>query len=198
MVVSTKYQKGDAKGMFLPLMSQQCFFTALCIFMVMGFLRGWCREVISLVFVLLAVCLIHPDTSDTLNCFLGRSGYAITYLGGASQQLPSTCYSAISFLSGAFWSLVIFVFLVVLGYLIGNKVCPCSRCALDRLLGVVLAIISGSIIIFYLSFFLRVTGLPTSLLVSLQQANPSIFVPVIFVVVIIALIVALIAACFKR
>jgi hypothetical protein len=183
--------------MFLPVTSQQCFFIALCFFMVVGFVRGWCREVISLVFVLLAVCLIHPDTSNALNCFLGRSGYAITYLGGASQQLPPTCSSVISFLSGAFWSLLIFVFLVALGYLIGNRLFPQPRFVLDRFFGIVPAIISGSFILFYLSSFLKAAGQPTSFLVNVQQANPNQFVPVMFVIVIVSIILALIAACFR-
>ena len=58
--------------MLLPLTSQECCFSILLVFMVTGFIRGWSREVISLVFILLAVCLVHPDTSDAFNCFLGR------------------------------------------------------------------------------------------------------------------------------
>ena len=183
--------------MFLPVTSQQCFFTAIFFFVVIGFVRGWCREIISLVFVLLAVCLVHPNTSDTLNCFLGRSGYAITYLGGVSQQLPPTCYSVLGFLSGAFWSLIIFVFLVALGYLIGNRVFPQPRLVLDRCFGIVPAVISGSFIIFYTSSFFRATGQPADLLIALQQASPGHFVPIMFVVVFVAIIIALVAACFR-
>jgi len=166
--------------------------------MVVGFLRGWCREVVSLVFVLLAVCLIHPDTSDAFNCFLGRSGYVVAYLGGSPQQLPNACSSVVSFLSGSFWSLVIFVLLVALGYLIGNRVFPEPACALDRFFGIIIAIISGSFILFYLSSYVRATGESTSLQVHVQQSNPSSFMPLIFVVVIIALILALVAACLKK
>lgn len=184
--------------MFLPITSQQCFFTALCFFIVVGFIRGWCREVISLVFVLLAVCLIHPDTSDALNCFLGRSGYAITYLGGTAQQLPPTCSSVVGFLSGSFWSLAIFIFLVALGYLIGNRLFPQPRLVLDRFFGIVPAIISGSFILFYLNSFFRVAGQPANFQVNVQQANPNQLVPVLFVIVIVSIILALLAACFKK
>lgn len=184
--------------MLLPAASQQFFFTFICFFIVVGFVRGWCRELVSLVFVLLAVCLIHPDTSNALNCFLGRSGYAITYLGGTSQQLPPTCYSVLGFLSGAFWSLLIFVFLVALGYLIGNRVFPYPRFFVDRLFGIIPSIISGSFILFYLSSFFRVAGQPPNFLLSMQQLNPSQFVPLMFVFVIVSIILALVAACFKR
>ena len=66
--------------MLLPLNSQQCFFITMLVFIVVGFSRGWRREVMSLVFVLLAVVLIHPDTSDALNGFLARLGNFITFL----------------------------------------------------------------------------------------------------------------------
>ena len=182
--------------MVLPITSLQCFCTFMCFFIIVGFIRGWCREVISLVFVLLAFCLIHPDTSDALNCFLGRSGYAITYLGGASQQLPPTCDSVFGFLGGAFWSLLLFVFLIALGYLIGNRVFPCPRCVMDRFFGIIPAIISGSFITFYMCSFLRATGQPANILITLQQTSPGLFVPTMCVIVIIAIILALIAACF--
>jgi hypothetical protein len=183
--------------MVFPVASQQCYCIFICFFIAIGFVRGWCREVTSLLFIILAVCLIHPNTSDGLNCFLGRSGYAIIYLGGASQQLPSTCSAGIGFLGGAFWSLVIFVLLVLLGYLIGNTICPCPRLLLNRLLGAALGVISGSIIIFYLTAFLRAAGWAASLMVSMQQANPNQFVPVMFIIIVIVIILALFAACFR-
>jgi surface polysaccharide O-acyltransferase-like enzyme len=142
--------------------------------------------------------LIHPNTSDALNCFLGRSGYAITYLGGTAQQLPSTCSSVISFLSGAFWSLVIFVFFVVLGYLIGNRLFPQPRLVLDRFFGIVPAIISGSFILLYLNSFFRASGQPTHFQVNVQQANLNQFVPILFVIVIISIILALLGACLRK
>ncbi len=184
--------------MFLPLTSQQCFFSALCVSIVVGFLRGWRREVISLVFVLLAFCLVHPDTSDSFNCFLVRFGYIIAYLGGSSQHPPSACYSVVGFFGGSFWSLVIFLFLVALGYLIGNRIFPAPRCALDQFFGIVPAVISGAFILFYLTSYANASGEATNLQVNVERSNPNTFVPVIFVIVIITLILALIAACFRK
>lgn len=184
--------------MLLPLTSQECCFTALCIFMVVGFIRGWGREVVSLVFILLAVCLVHPNTSDAFNCFLGRSGNFIIYVSGSSQLPNSACNSGISFLGGAFWSLLIFVLLVTLGYCVGNRVCPYPRCTLTRFLGILPAVISGTIILFYLCFYMKAIGGPTNLQMNLQQLDPSSFVPVVFVILIITLVIALITSCCKR
>jgi len=183
--------------MLLPLASQECFFSVLFVFIVLGFLRGWRREVISLVCVLLAVCLIHPDTSDALSCFLGRSGSVVAYVSGSPPLPFSSCYSAISFLRGAYWSLVIFVLLVALGYCIGDRICPQPACVLDRFFGVIPAIISGTIILFYLCFYTKAFGEPTNLQ-NVQQLNPGSFVPGIFVMVIITLVVALlVSSCNK-
>ena len=184
--------------MMFPLTSQECWFSLLLIFMVMGFMRGWAREVISLVFILLAICLVHPDTSDTLNCFLGRSGRFFTYVSGYSSSPSSTCYAAISFLGGAFWSLLIFVLLVALGYCVGNLLCPCPRFLLSRCLGVLPAVISGTIILFYLCFYLRAIGGPASLELSLQHLNPGSLIPVVFMIIIIVLMDALIASCWRK
>jgi len=184
--------------MLLPLTSQECCFSILLIFIVTGFIRGWGREVISLVFILLAVCLVHPDTSDAFNCFLGRSGRFITYVSGSSQLPSSACDSGISFLGGAFWSFLIFVLLVTLGYCIGNRICPHPRCLMTRFLGILPAVISGTIILFYLCFYMKAIGEPTNFRVNLQQVNPSSFVPVIFVILIITLVVVLIVSCCKK
>ena len=179
--------------------SQMYYCAFICFFIAIGFVRGWCREIVSLVFVLLAVCVVHPDTSNALNCFLGRSGYAVTYVGGASQQLPpSPCSSGVGFLSGPFWSLVIFVHIVAIGYLIGNRVCPHSHLLVDRLRGVALGITSGTIIICYVTFFFKASGQPANFMITIQQFSPAQFVPVMSVIICVVITLALIAECFRR
>src|SRR5436190_6438454 len=129
--------KGRCRYMVLPLTSQQCFFVTMLAFIVMGFSRGWRREIMSLVFILLAVVLIHPDTSDALNGFLGRVGNFISYLSGGGQPLNSPpSSSGLSFLGGPFWSLVIFLLVAVLGYYIGNRVFPAPTTTHERFIGV--------------------------------------------------------------
>lgn len=58
--------------MSLPFTDQQCFFIAIVIFAVIGFQRGWRREVVSLAFILLAVLLVRPDSSRAVSEFLSR------------------------------------------------------------------------------------------------------------------------------
>jgi hypothetical protein len=68
---------------------------------------------------------------------------------------------------------------------------------LDRFFGVIPAIISGTVILFYLWFYMKAFGEPTNLQ-NVQQLNPGSFVPGIFVMVIITLVVALlVSSCNK-
>lgn len=185
--------------MVLPLTSQQCFFITILAFIVMGFTRGWRREVMTLVFVLLAVVLIHPDTSDALNGFLSRLGNFISYLSGSGGQLNAPPSSpGISFLGGPFWSLVIFMLIVLLGFYVGSRVFPPPNTAHERFIGIIPAVISGAFILFYLSSYAKSNGGSANLQVQVAPPDPSTFVPVIFVLALIALVIGLIASRFKK
>ena len=183
--------------MVLPLTSQQCFIVTMFIFIFVGFMRGWRREVMSLVFILLAVVLIHPRTSDDLNGFLARLGNFIAYLGG-SGQLNAPPSSPGLGLGGPFWSLIIFVLIVALGYYVGNRVFPAPTTHHDRFIGVIPAIIAGAFVLFYLSDYVKATGGSANVQVQVAPPEPSVFVPMIFVLALIALVVGLIASRFKK
>lgn len=185
--------------MVLPLNSQQCFFITMLVFIVVGFTRGWRREVISLVFVLLAVFLIHPDTSDALNGFFARLGNFISYLSGSGEPLNSPpSSSGISFLSGPFWSLVIFLLIAVLGYYVGNRVFPPPSTTHERFIGIIPAIITGAFVLFYMSSYARSTGGSANLQVQVAPPDPTTFAPTIFVLALVALVIGLIASRFKK
>ncbi len=183
----------------LPLNTEQCFFISMFVFGVVGFRRGWRREVISLVFILLAVALVRSDTSDVLNGFLARLGNAIAYLSGSGQLTSSPPSSqGLSFLGGPFWSLIIFTLIVGLGYYIGYKVFEGPKTPQERFLGIIPAIISGAFVLFYLSAYVTTTGGPGNHQIQVPLPDPSTFVPTIIIFAIIALITAFIASRFKK
>jgi hypothetical protein len=184
--------------MVLPLTSQECFFFTMFVFIAFGFTRGWRREIMSLVFILLAVAIVHPDTSNVLNSFLARVGNFITYLSGSGQLSASPSSPGLSFLGGPFWSLVIFGLIVLLGYYVGNRVFPAPSTTHDRFLGVIPAIISGAFVLFYLSSYAKITGGQANLQVQLPPPDPGTFTPVVFVVALIALVAGLIASRQKK
>jgi hypothetical protein len=186
------------KIMVLPLTSQQCFMVTIFVFIFAGFMRGWRREVMSLVFILLAIFLVHPDTSDALNGFFARLGNFIAYLGGSGQLNAPPSSPGLSFLGGPFWSLVIFVLIVAVGYYVGNRVFPAPTTHHERFIGVIPAIIAGAFVLFYMSDYIKATGGSANVQVQVAPPEPSSFVPTIFVLALIALVVGLIASRFKK
>src|SRR5438045_3751465 len=79
----------------LPFSDSQCFFFAILAFAVAGFYRGWKKEILSLLFVLIAVFLVHPSSSDqSFPQAIARIPAAVIYLlsgkpGTVSSQAPS-------------------------------------------------------------------------------------------------------------
>lgn len=187
--------------MLLPISDQQCFFIAILAFIVGGFIRGWRREIISLVFVLLAVVLVGPNTSQTVGAFLSRLPATLGYLFGftpASQPnvIPQGCTA--QGCMTPFWSLLIFACLVALGYIIGNRVFPRPSTPHERFIGVVPAVISGAFILGYLSkYFVGQSG-QARVNITLPAPDPTNYVPIILVIAIVAVVIGLIAARAKK
>ncbi|GCE27046.1 hypothetical protein KDA_25300 [Dictyobacter alpinus] len=178
--------------MSLPFTEQQCFFVAILVFVVVGFQRGWRRELVSLVFILLASFLVHQDTSNAVGSFINRLPAVIGYAAGASQQ-PQTSL-ATGFLGGPFWSLIIFAALVALGYYVGNKAFPRPFTPQERFIGIVPAVIAGAFVLGYLSNYFRTTAGRSTVSVDVQSPDPLNYVAIIFLIAIIAITVAVIAS----
>jgi hypothetical protein len=175
----------------LPFTSQECFFVAILAFIVVGFQRGWRREIITLVFVLLAVVLIRPGSGNVFSQFIGRVFSSISYLIFGSQGNSSS--SATSFLDGGLGTLFLFALVVVLGYVIGNRVFPRPASPVDRFLGVIPAVISGAFILYYLvngGFFGKTAQGQSIFSVVVQPPDPSNYLSIIFIIAIIASIIA--------
>jgi hypothetical protein len=188
--------------MSLPLVNgPMCFFIVILVFLVLGFQRGWRRELVSLVFVLLASVLIRADTSDGVGNFLGRIPVVLALMVGANtpetSSTPQTS-DATPLLAGPMWSLLIFGGVVVLGYIIGDRVFGKPATPQERFIGVIPGVISGAFVLGYLSNYVQsVSGSP-NLTLDLSTTSPANYVPVIFVIAILALVIALIAARIKK
>jgi hypothetical protein len=171
------------------------FVVAILIGMVLGFQRGWRREVISLVFVLLAIFLVQVNTSDFIGNFLSHIPGAITILLGGT---PSEGSPQGPLITGWVPSLFIFAGVVVLGYFVGNKVFPKPATTPERIIGIIPGLLSGAFVLWYLEGFIqKATGQPIIPL-DFADANPGKYVPVIFVIGVLALVVAVIAARAKK
>ena len=178
----------------LPFTAQQCFYVAIIVFVIIGFQRGWRRELITLVFVLLAVVLVRPGNnliSSLFNRLLSAFGYIATgSTGSGSSAIPN------NFL-GMWGTLLVFALVIAIGYLVGNRVFPKPTNPADRILGVVPSVISGAFILYYLTsgdFFARDAQGQSFFSIVVQPPDPTRYVFVIFVIAILAVIAGLIMA----
>lgn len=185
--------------MSLPFTDQQCFFVAILVFGIVGFQRGWRREVVSLVFVLLAVFLVHPDSSKTLSQALSRLPDSVSLLVTGTAK-PNTASGGVGGFLGPLGSLLIFLVIVVIGYLVGNKAFGRPSAPQERFIGVVPAIVSGAFVLSFLNsnFFPKDAAGRSLFTVAVQPPDPGNYLPVIFVIAVVALVVALIAARTKK
>lgn len=179
----------------LPFTEQQCFFVAIFAFLVAGFYRGWRRELISLVFILLGIFIVRPNSSSAIGSFLARIPSVVSYIftGRASTPQP---LSTPSYNFGPLGALLLFALVVALGYYVGNRAFPKPVTPGERFLGIIPAIISGAAVLYYLNssgFFTRNATGQESFAAVFQIPDPSAYVPFLFIVGIVALIIALIS-----
>ena len=175
----------------MPFTASECFYVAIFAFIVIGFMRGWRRELVSLVFVLLAVVLIRPGISDAIEQFFSRLVYILTN-SSSSTTLPSL---------GVWGTLFLFGVVVLIGYLVGNRVFPKPATPAEQIIGVIPGIISGAFIMFYLvngDFFSKTADGQSVFSVVVQPPNPLNYIPIMFIVSVVALVVALIMSRTKK
>ncbi|GHO74361.1 hypothetical protein KSD_21320 [Ktedonobacter sp. SOSP1-85] len=184
--------------MSLPFSETQCFYVAILAFIVIGFQRGWKRELVSLVFVLLAIFLVRPDSGKSFSDFLNRLpsvfGFLVTGNTTGTPTTPTT-----NFLLGPWGAIILFAAVVGLGYFIGNKAFPRPGAPAERFIGVIPGIVSGAFIMAFLSSLIPKSANGQSFLtVAVQTPDPGNFVPILFLIAIVAVIVALIASRTKK
>ena len=179
----------------LPFTAQQCFYVALIVFVIVGFQRGWKREVITLIFVLLAVVLIRPGDNIIAN-LLNRLLAALGFIATGSTSSTSTATSS-NFLGSMWGTLLAFALIVALGYFVGNRVFPRPANPAERIIGIVPAIISGAFILYYLTssnFFAKDANGQSFFSIVVQPPDPTRYVPIIFVIALVAVIAGLVMA----
>ncbi len=184
--------------MSLPFTDQQCFFVAILVFAVAGFQRGWRRELVSLVFILLAVFLVRPDSSKTFSQVVSRVPSTFSFLVTGTAQGGGGGAVSGGFL-GPLGSLLIFLVIVAIGYVVGNKAFGRPTTPQERFIGIIPAIVSGAFVLAFLSNFFPKDAAGRSLFtVAVQPPDPGNYLPVLFVIAVVALVVALIAARTKK
>ena len=177
---------------------QQCFIIAIVAFGVIGFWRGWRREVISLAFALTGVLFLLLNGGDAL-AQLVFVKLPIVFHDLVSSS-PMTAPPAPSPSAVLIVTLVSFVLIVVAGYLIGNRAFPGGKTLqpADRLLGILPGLITGYFLITYISNTFAKSPLITVGLNTPSQNVVTNYVPLLIIVAIVVVVAGLVASRAKK
>jgi uncharacterized membrane protein required for colicin V production len=178
------------------LQAWQCLFFVVLVFAVLGFLRGWRREILSVAFILAAVLVIGVGGGQTVaQMIFVRIPLAFQDPNNL-QKPPAPNSTEIAVVTA-----LTLIVLIVIGYLIGNKVFPKPSTPAERVWGVIPGIIAGLAVYFTISQMAPVLtkGPAIGLLVSSPNQNViGSSLLLIFIVLVVLVIIGLITSNTKK
>lgn len=185
--------------MSLSLTAPQCFFIVILIFAVVGFQRGWKRELVSLGFSLGAVLFLYLGGGNGMAQFVFNRLPVIAQLvvggsGGATHTSSNTVPPNEILIT----TVVTFIIIIGAGYLIGNKAFPRPNTPAERLLGILPAIVSGYFLMLYVTNVLTKSSLITFGVATPTQGAVGNYMLIIFLVAVVVVVAALIATSAKK
>ena len=177
---------------------QQCFVIAIVAFGLIGFWRGWRREVISLAFALTGVLFLLLNGGDALAqlAFVKTPLIIHDIFSSGPMATPSKPDSNAVLLV----TLITFVVIVVAGYLIGNRAFPGGKNlpTAERLLGVLPGLVTGYFLITYIANIFSKSPLITVGFGTPTQNVVTNYVPILIIVAIVVVVAGLIASRAKK
>lgn len=183
--------------MLWQLTATQCLFIALVAFAVFGFVRGWRREVISLVFVLASIVFLFFWSLQLTQLFAVKVPRAFTILLGGTPSKSEAAIGA-SDIRVVIVSAFTFVIVGVAGYLLSYKLGPKATTPADHILGLIPGLIAGYTIVNFVTYAFGKSSLFSFTIAPPSQTLVSSYLLIVFVIVVGALIVGLIAANAKK
>lgn len=183
--------------MALLLSAPQCFFIAMLVFAVIGFMRGWRREVISMAFSLGGVLFLYLGGGNAVAQFIFvRFPVILQVLVGGQQSgsAPTSPPQNTVLLT----TIITFVLIVALGYFVGNKAFPKPTAPADRLLGILPALVTGYFLIVYITNVFAKSPLITFGVNTPSQSLVGNYMLILFVVAVVVIVIALVAASTKK
>lgn len=178
------------------LQAWQCFFLIVLVFAVAGFMRGWKREIVSVAFTLGAAFVVGLGGGAAIaQTIFERIPLA---LQDPSHPQPVTSPNPTI---TAVVTVLTLILLIILGYIIGNKVFPKPGTPAERFLGAVIGIGAGIVIYYIVSliapYLAKGPGFSFFISAPSQSAVGSSFL-IIFIIVAVLLIVGLVSARAKK
>ncbi|HLI08359.1 MAG TPA: hypothetical protein VKV40_17475 [Ktedonobacteraceae bacterium] len=183
----------EAEGEIMQLTAQEYFFFIIFITGLLGFLRGWRREIVSLAFLLAAILFLAVGGGTWVaDLVFVRIPFAF---GNSTQVPPAPSASTITLTS-----IVTFLIIVALGYLIGNRAFPKPSLPFDRIMGIIPGIIAG------VAIYTLIANTPIAAVLSsidIRASSPDQGVVgssllLLFLIVIAVVIIGLISASAKK
>ena len=184
--------------MSLQLTAPQCFFLVILAFAVVGFQRGWKRELVSLGFSLGAVLFLYLGGGNGLAqfLFLRLPVIAQIVVGGQSSNAPQT--GSVSTSDVLITTIVTFIVIIGAGYLIGNRAFPRPNAPAERLLGILPAIVTGYFLMLYVTNVLAKASLITFGVSTPKQDVVGSYMLIIVVAAVVIIVAALVATSAKK
>ncbi|HLH60056.1 MAG TPA: hypothetical protein VKV20_00120 [Ktedonobacteraceae bacterium] len=184
--------------MALLLTAPQCFFIAMLAFGVLGFMRGWRREIVSMAFSLAGVLFLYLGGGKGLADFIFvRFPIILQIIAGGNSSSTKTPPTPTD-VNVLVVTIIAFVVIVGLGYIIGNRAFPKPATPAERFLGVIPAVITGYALIEYVTNVFAKSPLITVGVNTPSQSQVGNYLLIIFVVAVVAVIAGLIAANAKK
>ncbi len=170
------------------LQAWQCFFIIIFAFAVIGFIRGWRREIVSLAFTLAAV-------------LIGALGGGALVAEAVFVRLPLAFQDPPTSLEVIIVTAVTLVALIALGYLIGNRSFPKPTTPAERFWGAIPAIVAGIAIYATVSRLTNLFNKGPAFTVAVPNPSSDMignYLLLIFIVLIVLLIIGLVASSAKK
>lgn len=181
------------------LTAQQCFFVVILAFAVVGFQRGWKRELVSLVFSLGTVLFLFLGGGGGLAHFIFvNMPVVLQVVVSPSADATHTATTTVPDNTVFLTTVITFVVLVGVGYLVGNKAFPKPALPQERLLGILPAMVSGFFLTLYVTNVLAKSSQLTFGVNTPNQSQIGNSVFVIFLIALVVVVAALIAASAKK
>lgn len=185
--------------MALQMTAPQCFFLVILAFAVVGFQRGWKRELVSLGFSLGAVLFLYLGGGNGLAQFVFiRLPVIAGVVVSNSGKAPAPSTTPVPAADILITTIVTFVVIIGAGYLIGNKAFPKPASPPERLLGILPAIVSGYFLMLYVTTVLTKTSLITFGVDTPNQGVVGNYMLIIFIIAVVVVVAALIATSAKK
>lgn len=177
----------------MTITSGECFFVIILTAAFIGLWRGWIREVITTAILLGVILFLMVGGSEILYRFIFVNlvnAFKALFSGG-TVTAPSSGPAPLSSQGDFLFSLVTFVSLTGLGYLVGHRAGRPPASPTHRLTGIIPGAVNGAAVVFYAT-----RNIIPQLDVSVQGPNATTatnYLPVIFGIALLAVVGVLIA-----